>query len=126
MRSISIPTERKRTADELSIELAGFEESLRQNQELIFKVKAPGRLPRCLNSVLHALQAFDGPTCFKHQCRSGVPVQRRLTVRYHESLSNLTPADVYFGRADTILAERERVKRATIATRRLQHQLQAA
>ena len=47
-------------------------------------------------------------------------------VRYHESLSNLTPADVYFGRADTILAERERIKRATIATRRLQHQLQAA
>jgi RNA-directed DNA polymerase len=47
-------------------------------------------------------------------------------VRYHESLSNLTSADVYFGRADTILAERERIKRATIATRRLQHQLQAA
>src|SRR5262245_37172413 len=47
-------------------------------------------------------------------------------VRYHESLSNLTPADVYFGRADTILAERERIKRATINTRRLQHQLQAA
>ena len=47
-------------------------------------------------------------------------------VRYHESLSNLTPADVYFGRADTILAERERIKRATIANRRLQHQLQAA
>jgi RNA-directed DNA polymerase len=42
-------------------------------------------------------------------------------LRYHESLSNLTPADVYFGRADTILAERERIKRATIATRRLQH-----
>jgi putative transposase len=38
-------------------------------------------------------------------------------VRYHESLSNLTPA---------ILAARERIKRATIATRRLQHQLQAA
>ena len=47
-------------------------------------------------------------------------------VRYHESLSNLTPADVYFGRADTILAERQRIKRATIANRRLQHQLQAA
>src|SRR4029450_1173323 len=47
-------------------------------------------------------------------------------VRYHESLDNLTPADVYFGRAETILTERERIKRATIANRRLQHQLQAA
>ena len=47
-------------------------------------------------------------------------------VRYHESINNLTPADVYFGRAETILAERERIKRATIANRRLQHQLQAA
>ena len=47
-------------------------------------------------------------------------------VRYHESINNLTPADVYFGRAETILAERQRIKRATIANRRLQHQLQAA
>ena len=47
-------------------------------------------------------------------------------VRYHESLNNLTPADVYFGRAETILVERERIKRATISKRRLQHQLQAA
>ena len=47
-------------------------------------------------------------------------------VRYHESIDNLRPADVYFGRADTILAERRRIKRATIANRRLQHQLKAA
>ena len=46
--------------------------------------------------------------------------------RYHESLDNLTPADVYFGRAETILLERERIKRQTIANRRLQHQLRAA
>ncbi|HJZ14802.1 MAG TPA: IS3 family transposase [Stellaceae bacterium] len=46
--------------------------------------------------------------------------------RYHESIDNLTPADVYCGRGPTILAERERIKRQTIATRRLQHQLQAA
>ena len=31
-----------------------------------------------------------------------------------------TPADVYFGRAETILAERELIKRATISNRRLQ------
>ena len=46
--------------------------------------------------------------------------------RYHESIDNLTPADVYFGRAEMILAERQRIKRITIANRRLQHQLQAA
>ena len=47
-------------------------------------------------------------------------------VRYHESIDNLTPADVYFGRAETIPAERQRIKRVTIANRHLQHQLQAA
>ena len=46
--------------------------------------------------------------------------------RYHESIDNLTPADVYFGSAEAILAERKRIKRTTIANRRLQHQLQAA
>lgn len=46
--------------------------------------------------------------------------------RYHESLGNLTPADVYFGRGETILLERERIKRQTIANRRLQHHAQAA
>jgi len=46
--------------------------------------------------------------------------------RYHESLSNLTPADVYFGRGQTILLQRERIKRQTIETRRLQHRKSAA
>ena len=46
--------------------------------------------------------------------------------RYHESLENLTPADVYLGRAEALLLERERIKRQTIANRRLQHQLHAA
>ena len=46
--------------------------------------------------------------------------------RYHESLSNLTPADVYFGRGQTILLQRERIKRNTINQRRLQHSKAAA
>ena len=47
-------------------------------------------------------------------------------LRYHESIANLTPADVYFGRGQTILIERERIKRQTIANRRLLHRRQAA
>ena len=46
--------------------------------------------------------------------------------RLHESLNNLTPADVYFGRGQAILEERERIKKNTIQNRRLQHQLKAA
>jgi putative transposase len=46
--------------------------------------------------------------------------------RYHESLENLTPADVYFGRGQAILLERARIKRNTITQRRLLHQKIAA
>jgi RNA-directed DNA polymerase len=45
----------------------------------------------------------------------GAFVEHYNHIRYHESIANLTPADVYFGRAETILAERRRIKLATIA-----------
>ena len=45
--------------------------------------------------------------------------------RYHESLSNLTPADVYFGRSQ-ILEAREKIKKLTIRSRRLSHHGRAA
>lgn len=46
--------------------------------------------------------------------------------RYHESINNLTPADVYFGRGQTILKQRERIKRKTMEKRRLQYRKSAA
>ena len=46
--------------------------------------------------------------------------------RYHQSLENLTPDDVYLGRGKTILLERERIKRRTIKQTRSQHQSAAA
>lgn len=41
--------------------------------------------------------------------------------RYHEALGNVTPADVYFGRAEQIQSQREAIKRKTLALRRAHH-----
>jgi transposase InsO family protein len=38
--------------------------------------------------------------------------------RYHESLENLTPADVYFGRSEEVLSKREKIKRETLQARK--------
>jgi len=45
--------------------------------------------------------------------------------RVHESLNNLTSAEVYFGRGPAIPEEMERIKRLTQKNRRVQHQLKA-
>ena len=44
------------------------------------------------------------------------------TRRYHESLGNLTPTDIYFGRGPTILQRRQSIKYQTIELRRRLHQ----
>ncbi len=46
--------------------------------------------------------------------------------RIRESLGNVAPADVYFGRADAILSERRRIKERTLTQRRLLNQQRAA
>jgi putative transposase len=56
----------------------------------------------------------------------GAFVERYNHCRYHESLGNLTPADVYFDRANTILDRRRKIKELTIRKRRLAHRRQAA
>ena len=38
--------------------------------------------------------------------------------RYHESLNNLTPADVYYGRGTNILRMRRKIKQQTLNERR--------
>jgi putative transposase len=48
-------------------------------------------------------------------------VQHYNHQRYHEALDNLTPADVYFGRDNQIVIQREVIKRHTFALRRAQY-----
>lgn len=46
--------------------------------------------------------------------------------RYHESLDNVTPADVYFGRQYEVLTERTKIKRLTMKKRKKEYLAQAA
>jgi putative transposase len=39
--------------------------------------------------------------------------------RYHESLDNVTPADVYYGRKEKVLERRKKAKRNTMQQRPL-------
>jgi putative transposase len=41
--------------------------------------------------------------------------------RYHESLNNLTPADVYYSRGQSVLDRREKIKLKTLAMRKQMH-----
>ena len=46
--------------------------------------------------------------------------------RYHESLSNVTPADVYFGRQYAVLSERSKIKGRTMERRKKEYLAQKA
>ncbi len=46
--------------------------------------------------------------------------------RYHESLQNVTPADVYFGQAESVLRRRRAIQQHTMARRRQLHAKAAA
>jgi transposase InsO family protein len=48
-------------------------------------------------------------------------VNRYNNKRYHESLKNLTPADVYFGRADEVLKIRQQIKSETLKRRKKEY-----
>jgi len=41
--------------------------------------------------------------------------------RYHESIDNLTPADMYSGKSKEVLIQREQIKQVTLARRRRDH-----
>ncbi len=61
--------------------------------------------------------------CFPWQPETAIRdfVQYYNQERYHESLDNMTPADVCFGHKRDVLCERERVKARTMQLKREQY-----
>ena len=53
-------------------------------------------------------------------------VQHYNHERYHESLDNVTPADVYFGRQRAVLTERNKIKKRTMELRKKAHRASCA
>jgi putative transposase len=53
----------------------------------------------------------------------GAFVEHYNQQRYHEALGNITPADMFFGRAAQVEDARAAVKRRTLSQRRTQHLL---
>jgi len=60
------------------------------------------------------------------ECQIGAFVEHYNNRRYHESLGNLTPADVYFRRSAAIIERRNDIKKRTFQNRRLRHMQIAA
>jgi len=51
------------------------------------------------------------------KARISVSIDYYSSERCHESLNNLTPEDVYYGREQTILNQRRRIKQRTLTER---------
>jgi transposase InsO family protein len=73
------------------------------------------RYHRSMKNVIK-LQNYKYPWELEATIRDFVEYYNKY--RYHESLDNLTPEDVYFGRAEEIQTRREEIKRSTLSHRR--------
>ena len=80
-----------------------------------------GKIERCHRSLKNQilLENYYLPGALEQ--RIGEFVDYYNHERYHESLNNLTPADVYYGRGQQVLDRREQIKLNTLAMRRKMH-----
>lgn len=76
------------------------------------------RYHRSMKNIVN-LQNYFLPTDLETEIASFVNYYNYQ--RYHEALDNLTPADIYFGRAKEVHSKRDYVKKQTLQLRRLQN-----
>ena len=76
------------------------------------------RFHRSMKNVIN-LEKYYYPWDLENQLEKFVEYYNHE--RYHESINNLTPADVYAGRRKEILNEREEIKQKTMQIRRMEN-----
>jgi len=87
----------------------------------LYRPQTQGKIERWRQTMKKQilLDNYANPTDLERQI--GIFVERYNNARLHESLQNLTPADVYFGRGQKILDRRAERKRLTMQRRRELH-----
>ena len=112
----------------VSAELAEYldDKGMKHSRGAPYHPQTQGKIERWHQTLKNRilLENYFLPGDLEHQIEAFVDHYNHN--QYHESLKNLTPADVYFGRGQAILEQRERIKQKTIEKRRLQFRKQAA
>jgi putative transposase len=77
-----------------------------------------GKIERCHRSMKNEInpQKYYLPWELEQEIERFVNYY--INQRYHESLNNVMPADVYYGRHQEIISRRERIKRRTLKARK--------
>jgi transposase len=121
----SIPQEQKNLVVELALERPELssrelayhltdEQQIFISESSVYRIlKNRGLITSPAHIFISAGDEFTDKTKFVH---------RYNNERYHESLNNLTPADVYYGRGDLILKERAKLKSLSLHNRRMEYQ----
>ena len=76
------------------------------------------RYHRTMKNLIN-LQHYYMPWELEHEIEQFVEYYNNQ--RYHESLNNLTPADVYYGRSKEILSRRNKIKKQTLKMRKFEN-----
>ena len=76
------------------------------------------RYHRSLKNIVK-LQHYYSPTELRDAIADFVDYYKNQ--RYHESLDNMTPADVFYGKEKEVKTKREKIKQETMALRRKQN-----
>jgi transposase InsO family protein len=107
----------------LSAQLGAWlqEQGMRHTRGKPYHPMTQGKIERYHRSLKNQILLENYYLPGQLEARLAAFVEFYNTRRYHQSLGNLTPADIYCGRASTILARRQTIKRKTIELRRRLH-----